>query len=210
VVSIIILWNELSWQHHPHSNMPTDPDPDIASTKHLISHELKDDQVTNGLSEDAPANTFSIAYKKKEPPPEKPADIRARFLVFFSFWAIVLFLGLPIWWKTTAIYRAKLPLDQMMDWAEGRVSFEASIHEDPLINVSRPVDLYFLFEYPSRQILYKTMKHSIFCGPPSTPWTTSMTSRRIICVYNSPRLRMPPPLRKDYRHGPAMKKWPLL
>ena len=93
--------------------MPADP----ASTEHII-HE------STGLKEDAPANAVGITPTKKEPPPEKPAEIRTRFMILLSFWAIRLFLGLPIWWKTTAIYRARLPLDQMMDWAEGRVSCE--------------------------------------------------------------------------------------
>jgi phosphatidylinositol glycan class S len=58
---------------------------------------------------------------RKQPPPEKPADVRRRTLVIVSFWLIVLCLGLPIWWQTTTIYRAKLPLDDMLDWADGRV-----------------------------------------------------------------------------------------
>lgn len=55
------------------------------------------------------------------PPPEKPSDITRRTRVVVSFWLIVLFLGLPIWWKTTTIYRANLPLDGMLEWAEGKV-----------------------------------------------------------------------------------------
>jgi phosphatidylinositol glycan class S len=69
----------------------------------------------------APENAVSAAPKKKEPPPESAESFRIRSLVIFSFWAIVLFLGLPVWWRTTAIYRARLPLSQMMDWADGRV-----------------------------------------------------------------------------------------
>jgi GPI-anchor transamidase subunit S len=72
-------------------------------------------------TEDAPPNAVSAAPKKKEPPPESPESIRQRSYVILSFWAIILIIGLPIWWKTTAIYRARLPLDQMMDWADGRV-----------------------------------------------------------------------------------------
>lgn len=55
------------------------------------------------------------------PPPEKPSDITRRTRVVVSFWLIVLCLGLPIWWKTTTIYRANLPLDGMLEWAEGKV-----------------------------------------------------------------------------------------
>ncbi|KAI1459848.1 phosphatidylinositol-glycan biosynthesis class S protein [Annulohypoxylon moriforme] len=56
----------------------------------------------------------------KQPPPEKAEDIQRRSWIVASFWFIVLFFGLPIWWKTTTIYRADLPLSQMMDWADGR------------------------------------------------------------------------------------------
>lgn len=71
---------------------------------------------------EAPAAAVAAIPKKKGPPPEKPRSIRIRLYVIVSFWAIVLLLGLPIWWWTTAIYRADLPLDVMMDWADGRVS----------------------------------------------------------------------------------------
>lgn len=58
---------------------------------------------------------------KKEPPPEKPSDVRRRSYIILSFWLIVLLLGLPIWWKTTTIYRADLPLQEMLDWSDGKV-----------------------------------------------------------------------------------------
>lgn len=75
---------------------------------------------------DAPANAVSAAYKKKEPPPESAENIRLRTWTIASFWVIVIIVGLPIWWKTTAIYRASLPLNQMMDWADGRVRTQGS------------------------------------------------------------------------------------
>ncbi|KAI9730289.1 MAG: GPI transamidase component [Claussenomyces sp. TS43310] len=73
------------------------------------------------LAEETPANVVAAIPKKKQPPPESSHNIHVRSLVIFSFWAIILFLGLPIWWKTTAIYRARLPLPEMMDWADGKV-----------------------------------------------------------------------------------------
>ncbi|KAL2194104.1 phosphatidylinositol-glycan biosynthesis class S protein [Corynascus similis CBS 632.67] len=57
---------------------------------------------------------------KKQPPPEKPSDVRRRSHIILSFWLIVLCLGLPIWWKTTTIYRADLPLQEMLDWSDGK------------------------------------------------------------------------------------------
>jgi hypothetical protein len=78
----------------------------------------EDVKVVNNI---APADAVAAIQKKKEPPPETPESIRLRSLVITSFWAIVLLFGLPLWWETTTIYRAPLPLDQMIDWAEGRV-----------------------------------------------------------------------------------------
>jgi len=86
-----------------------------------------------------PATAVAATKKRKEPPAEKPESIRMRSLVILSFWAIVIFLGLPIWWRTTTIYRARLPLNQMTDWADGkacrpvfplRISIEASSMQD--------------------------------------------------------------------------------
>ncbi|CAK7229410.1 GPI transamidase component [Sporothrix curviconia] len=59
---------------------------------------------------------------QKQPPPEKPSEIRRRVAVMLSFWLIVGLLGLPIWWYTTTIYRANLPLDDMMEWADGKAA----------------------------------------------------------------------------------------
>lgn len=79
------------------------------------------ENVANEVEGDAPANAVSAAPVKKEPPAEKPESIRLRIYVIISWWGIIIFLGLPVWWYTTTIYRASLPLDQMMDWADGRV-----------------------------------------------------------------------------------------
>lgn len=61
------------------------------------------------------------AVVKKQPPPESTEAIRVRQSVILSFWAIVIILGIPIWLWTTSIHRARLPLQEMVDWAEGRV-----------------------------------------------------------------------------------------
>jgi phosphatidylinositol glycan class S len=58
---------------------------------------------------------------RKQPPPEKLSDVRRRSYVTLSFWLIVVLLGLPIWWHTTSIHRAQLPLDEMLAWADGKV-----------------------------------------------------------------------------------------
>ncbi|MCJ1438869.1 GPI transamidase component [Xylographa pallens] len=56
----------------------------------------------------------------KKPPPETSHDIRVRTLVISSFWAIVILLGLPVWWWTTSIHRSRLPLQEMLEWADGK------------------------------------------------------------------------------------------
>ena len=50
---------------------------------------------------------------KKRLPPEKPEAVWLRTKVVLSFWAVVLLLGIPVWWKTTSIYRARLPIQAM-------------------------------------------------------------------------------------------------
>lgn len=58
----------------------------------------------------------------KQPPPEKPEAASVRTKIILSFWAVILILGLPTWWQTTSIYRADLPLQDMLNWADGLVS----------------------------------------------------------------------------------------
>lgn len=93
-----------------------------ANTAHDVDMATQVHPVTAGTSTAPPAAVAApITSPRKEPPPEKPSDSRRRSLVILSFWLIVLCLGLPIWWNTTTIPRASLPLDDMMDWAVGRV-----------------------------------------------------------------------------------------
>lgn len=46
-------------------------------------------------------------------------ELRNRGQIVLSFWFVVLGLGLPLWYLTTSIYRAPLPLSQMKSWSEG-------------------------------------------------------------------------------------------
>ena len=55
---------------------------------------------------------------RKKAPPEKPEAVSLRTKIVFSFWAIILFIGVPVWHKTTSIYRATLPLSDMLAWAD--------------------------------------------------------------------------------------------
>ncbi|KAJ5492538.1 hypothetical protein N7539_001284 [Penicillium diatomitis] len=58
---------------------------------------------------------------QRVPPPETPEAIQTRFRVIAAFWAVIIFLGFPIWWKTTSIYRAHLPIQEMTEWSEGKI-----------------------------------------------------------------------------------------
>ncbi|KAF2454240.1 phosphatidylinositol-glycan biosynthesis class S protein [Lineolata rhizophorae] len=66
------------------------------------------------------ASTDGKATVERKPPPESQESIRTRRLVILAFWSVAILLGLPIWWKTTTIYRAQLPLQAMLDWADGK------------------------------------------------------------------------------------------
>lgn len=73
---------------------------------------------------DTPTMTSAKAVSRG-PPPEKPEAIRTRSRVIFAFWAVIIFLGIPIWWQTTSIYRASIPVDEMIAWADGKVWLHA-------------------------------------------------------------------------------------
>lgn len=79
------------------------------------------EQTSDGGVEDKNYRLASTAKAAKKPPPESSESVRLRALVILSFWAIVIFLGLPVWLWTTSIHRARLPLQEMLDWADGKV-----------------------------------------------------------------------------------------
>ncbi|KAI9755619.1 MAG: GPI transamidase component [Lichina confinis] len=83
---------------------------------------VDDAEATSKSSVDpfGPSTNAILASARKQPGPERPEDVRRRQWVILSFWVIVVFLGLPVWRWTTSIYRAKLPLQEMMEWADGK------------------------------------------------------------------------------------------
>lgn len=48
-------------------------------------------------------------------PPESPREATLKSRVIWSFWLLILLIGLPTWWTTTSIYRANLPTDLMLE-----------------------------------------------------------------------------------------------
>jgi hypothetical protein len=128
-------------------------DADVASQPAAMSGDEK-------IQQDAtPAGS-----SRKQPPPEKPFDIRRRSLVILSFWLIVVCLGLPIWWMTTSIYRASLPLSSMMEWADGKVGASRDkFGVSELTLSSRHADQSSHCAYRSKQMDYKNRKHRNSC-----------------------------------------------
>ncbi|CCX13587.1 phosphatidylinositol-glycan biosynthesis class S protein [Pyronema domesticum] len=87
----------------------------------------------------------------KIPPSDTPENARTRSWVVLSFWSVVLLLGVPLWWCTTSIYRAPLPLNEMQSWANGR----ACRAEFPLlVDVEAPL-------LPDPEHLLKTVQHAL-------------------------------------------------
>jgi phosphatidylinositol glycan class S len=95
----------------------------------------------------------SKASAQQLPPPEKPEAIRTRFTVIAAFWAVIIFLGFPIWWKTTSIYRAHLPVQEMVDWANGKTCRPVFPLEIRFETPSMPV--------PEAQNLLRTTQHTL-------------------------------------------------
>lgn len=86
-----------------------------------------DQTIKDGNNSRPPETTASMNKKSlgrptvKLLPPETREAVWTRTFVVTAFWCVVLFLGLPMWWKTTSVYREKIPLDEMQDWADGNV-----------------------------------------------------------------------------------------
>ncbi|KAE8354479.1 phosphatidylinositol-glycan biosynthesis class S protein-domain-containing protein [Aspergillus coremiiformis] len=92
----------------------------------FIDHALvmisKNEDLASSQTPSTPANDTmsSKTGARRLPPPETPEAIQTRFKVIAAFWAVIIFLGFPIWWKTTSIYRARLPIQDMVEGADGK------------------------------------------------------------------------------------------
>lgn len=127
------------------------------------------------------ANIMSAAQvqARKLPPPEKAETIQLRRLVIVSFWAVILLLGLPVWWKTTSIYRAELPLQDIASWSSGTVSskflrFAPEATSDHILFMeSRSVRLSFPYKSGYMPPLCRVPKLGILYRSHNMPLTTS-------------------------------------
>lgn len=122
---------------------------------------------------------------KSAPPPETPAAVQTRFRVIAAFWAVIIFLGFPIWWKTTSIYRASLPIEEMVDWADGKVwlaqlPFVVAGLLDANNCFDRHVDQYSLWTYILRHLRCSCSRPSISSAPHSILSMISTSSQPII------------------------------
>ncbi len=133
----------------------------------LSGSQPEDNAVSSGSQGDNNASTSKTiaATAPKKPPPERPEDTRRRLLVITSFWILIIVLGLPIWRWTTSIYRAKLPLQEMMEWADGKVSYSPIVILDnvrsKLMRDDRRVDWNSHCRYMSKHQAFRNRKHSI-------------------------------------------------
>ncbi|KAJ5090935.1 hypothetical protein N7532_009619 [Penicillium argentinense] len=102
-----------------------------------------------------PASDASKSHttRTRVPPPETPEAVQTRFRVIAAFWAVIIFLGFPIWWQTTSIYRAHLPIQEMVDWADGKTCRPVYPLE---IHVAAP-----LLQSPESQHLLRTTQHTL-------------------------------------------------
>ncbi|KAF2110203.1 phosphatidylinositol-glycan biosynthesis class S protein-domain-containing protein [Lophiotrema nucula] len=100
-----------------------------------------------------PEKATDVSIARSQPPPETKESLRLRRYVILSFWAVAILLGLPIWWKTTAIYRAELPLQTMTDWADGKI---CKLVFPLRIALEAPV-----LPAPDAQHLIRTTQHSL-------------------------------------------------
>ncbi|GAB1198821.1 hypothetical protein APSETT444_008151 [Aspergillus pseudonomiae] len=100
---------------------------------HVLVMTSKNEDPGSSQTTSTPTNDTmsSNTGARRLPPPEKPEAIQTRFKVIAAFWAVIIFLGFPIWWKTTSIYRARLPIQNMVEWADGKTCrpvFPLEIH----------------------------------------------------------------------------------
>ena len=88
-----------------------------------------DSQQAGSVKSDTPAERVVQAIlARKQPPPESPQGVKTRRWIIFSFWAIAGLLGLPIWYATTTVPRAALPLESIDAWASGQVCLALSLY----------------------------------------------------------------------------------
>lgn len=116
----------------------------------------------SALTKEASATTTQAQKARSAPPPESTESKWLRRAAILSFWAVVVLLGLPVWWKTTAIYRAELPLRDMTDWAEGKVSASQAVPSiELMLTLARSANQSSLYALPSKpQFLFKKPRNS--------------------------------------------------
>ncbi|RZC39918.1 PIG-S domain containing protein [Asbolus verrucosus] len=83
------------------------------------------------------------ANKTQKPPPSDDPECIYRIYNVLSYFVVLVIIGLPVWWFTTRVYRASLPLDQMYDVVlsnktDKQFGIPLSLEYDVLITIVNP------------------------------------------------------------------------
>ena len=70
----------------------------------------------------APASTASRLSPSLESHSSFSLERSRQYVSALSILAVALFVGLPVWWKTTEVYRCPLPYKEISDLADRQVS----------------------------------------------------------------------------------------
>lgn len=65
-------------------------------------------------------------------------DRRTRTSIVAVIWAAVIVVGVPVWWKTTEVYRAHLPFGDMQAWTEPGVGRPSPLRVPDRVFDARP------------------------------------------------------------------------
>ncbi|KAI5289896.1 GPI transamidase component [Ascosphaera aggregata] len=106
----------------------------LDTSRIAVSNENSDSKWKQEERSAAAANSSFMASAL---PTENPAAIKTRLSVVLSFWAVVVFLGLPLWWKTTTVHREDIPMQEMQDWANGKAPSIPSPEAEVLIQMTQ-------------------------------------------------------------------------
>lgn len=76
---------------------------------------------TSGPPTSTPAPSLSSPPPSPSPSSSSSLDKSRQYISALSILAVSLFIGLPVWWKTTEVYRCPLPYKEINDLSVNQV-----------------------------------------------------------------------------------------